>query len=157
MHIQDFTQVSRRFHADFTQNVLRNRGRMVPESFWICSGILAESIYALSMLDSMLPKDFTQISPRFYADLTQNGLRNRSDLVPESFRSRSGMLAESRRNLSMTYPCLIPCNLKISRRFYTDFMQISRRMRCGIVAEWFWNRSGILADPSGIYLCLIHA
>ena len=73
-------KISPRFHADFTQNGLRNLSGIVAESQRSHSGILAESIYALSMLDFMQHKDFTQISRRFYADFTQNGLRNLSGI-----------------------------------------------------------------------------
>ena len=51
MQHEDFTQILRRFHADFTQNVLQNRSKIVTKSKPIPSGFLAESIYTLSMLD----------------------------------------------------------------------------------------------------------
>ena len=57
MQLEDFTQISSIFHADLTQNGLQNCGGM----FRNRSGILAESLYILSMLDSMQLKDFTQI------------------------------------------------------------------------------------------------
>ena len=88
--IQAGLHATRRFHADFTQilgrmhrKILaesqRNPGGVVPEWFWNRSRIvpessrnlsssLAESIPALSRLDSMQPEDFMQISRRFYGE-----------------------------------------------------------------------------------------
>ena len=50
----DFTLMSHRFHANFTQNSLQNAMRNL-------SGIHAESTHALSTLDSMTKADFTHI------------------------------------------------------------------------------------------------
>ena len=84
LKLEDFMQISRRFHTDFTQNGLRNRSGIVAESKRNLSEILAESIYALSMPDCMELKDFTQISRRFHTDLTQNGLQSQRGIVAES-------------------------------------------------------------------------
>ena len=127
--------------------ISRRIGRgLVAESKRNTSGILPESIYAFSVLDTRQHGDFTQISGRFHADFTQNRLRN-----------RSGINAESYGNLSMPFPCLIPGNMKFSRRFHGDFTQNGLRNRSGIVAESKRNPSGILGNPSGISLILIRA
>ena len=68
----------------------------------------------------MQHKDFMQILRGFQADFTKNGLRNLSGIVAESFRNRSGILVEALPNLSRPYPRWIPCNMKISCKFYAD-------------------------------------
>ena len=71
-------KISCRFHAEWVAVSQRNRNRIVPESFRNPSASLAQSIYALSSLDSMQPEDFMQILRRFHAEFMQNGLRNLS-------------------------------------------------------------------------------
>ena len=83
-----------------------------------------ESIYALSMLDLMQHKDFTQTLRRFDADCTQNGVRNRSRIVAESSRHQSRILAECICALSM-----------LDFMQDEDFTQISRKMGYEILAE----------------------
>ena len=95
MQPEDFMQISGRFHAEWiaeSQRNLsgilaewkRNRSRMVPESFQNPSGSLAESILALSRLDSMQPEDFIQISRRMGRGISAKSQRNRSEIVRES-------------------------------------------------------------------------
>ena len=80
-----------------------------------------------------------------------------SGILAESLRNPSEIFAESMRNLSMPYPCLIPCSMKISTKHFT---QISRRLACrmrsGILAESMQNSSGMFAE-SQRNLCAIHA
>ena len=90
--------------------------------------------------------DFTQISRWCHGVATQNGLWNRSGKVQDLPRNRSEIVAESWRNLSMPYPCLIPCNLKVSRRLHAELIHILGRMGCGIIPESLGNLSGTLAD-----------
>ena len=81
-------KIPRRFHADVMQISRRVGCGIVAESIVAQSKrntirILAESTYALSMLDSMQHEDFTQISHIFNADFRQNGLRNGSGIVAQ--------------------------------------------------------------------------
>ena len=82
----------------------------------------------------------------FFADFRQNGFWNPSGMVPESQRNRSGILTESYPNLSMPYPCLIPCKIKMSRRFHAEWVAESYQNGSRIVAESQRNLSGILAE-----------
>ena len=131
-------QISRKFHADFTQTSMQNM-------LWNPCGIHAESIYALSMLDSMQHADFTQI-------LLRLSCRLRRGISAESLRNPCGIFAESLQNLSMPYPCLIPCFIHNLRKFNADFTQtfIQNALRkiCRILAE-------SLRNPCRIYLCII--
>ena len=104
MQQADFTHISRRFHADFTQNSFQNARRNL-------SGIQAESMWNLPMPYPCLIPCSKQISRKFYADFTQHAMRN-----------LSGILARSMRNLPMSYPCLIPCIKQISSLFYAEFL-----------------------------------
>ena len=127
------------------QNALRN----------LC-GIYAESIYALSMLDSMQHAYFTQIFCRFHAYF-------HAECVAESFKNPCRIYRESMRNLSMPCPCLIPCSMPMSRKFHAEFtkttMQNTLRNLCGILAGCFRNPCGIFAESmrnlSMPYHCLI--
>ena len=84
MQLEDFMQISRRFHAHFTQNRFRNRSGIVAESFRSRSEILAESFPNLFRPYPGWTQCNMKISCRFHAVLTQNGLRNLSGILAES-------------------------------------------------------------------------
>ena len=137
-----------RFYANFTQ-ILRRvprkmRCRSFAKSFWNPCGITQTSM----------------------ENATQNlgGIfRNPSGIFVETLRNLCKIFAEPMRNLSMPYPCLILCDMQISRKFHSDFTQSSKenamqsfhkifleslRNLCGIFAESMRN----LSTP---YPCLI--
>ena len=131
-------QISNRFQLDFRQISGRVRSGILADSWWNLSGIVpewfrnpsginAQSIYFLPVLDCMrhagfrqvlgrLQPDFRQISSRVRSGILAESYRNLSGIVPESFRNRSEILAEPMRNLSMPYPCLIACVMQVFKQ-----------------------------------------
>ena len=165
MQHADFSQISRRFQADFhaewddeslpnpcgiylclihasridfMQHAYFTKNSMQNALRNLCE-IHADSIYALRMLDSMPHADFTQISRSFHADF-------HAKCDAEFFRNPCGSI----------YALCILDSMQ-----HASFTQISRRLEknamrnlCGIHAESLWNPCVIHADYT-YALCML--